>query len=240
MSIHDLSDGLHSVAASFDILARRRISITFGEDMDVYNSLLSRYRPNQPLGAPFDPRLQHLTPETCFWMVGRTPDGTLVHTQALRLIALDGQTLGEYLRDNFRAFPPVLPDLDLARSRYRAGPGARMITGRVCYQGEFWFNPDRGVYRGNGLAGIVARCAFSEMIARWAPDYTFGFMANPVAQKGFAQRQGYLHSEPGALRWARSGVEDMLEGFMVYNSLEDIRYLLSLPVVDTVPAPLAA
>lgn len=235
MSIHDLSDGKHLIATSLDILSGRQIHLTFGEDLDEYQALLAEHRPDQPIGAPFDPRLQHLTAETCFWMVGRTPDGTLVHTQALRLINLKGQTLGEYLRDRFREFPPVLPDLDLARSRYRAGPGARMMTGRVCYQGEFWFNPDRGAYRGNGLAGVVARCAFLEAIKRWAPDYTFGFMADPVAKKGFAQRQGYLHSEPGALRWARHGSDEPLQGFMVYNSLEDLRYLLSLPVVEKLP-----
>ncbi|MCM2563475.1 hypothetical protein M8756_15145 [Lutimaribacter sp. EGI FJ00015] len=235
MSIHDLSDGKHLIAGSLGILNSRGISIRFGEDLDEYQEILAKHRPDQPIGAPFDPNLQHLTPETCFWMIGETENGTLVHTQALRLIDMRYQTLADYLRDNFRAFPPVLPDLDLARSRYRAGPGARMITGRVCYQGEFWFNPDRGAYRGSGLAGIVGRCAFFEAIKRWAPDYTFGFMAYPVATKGFAQRQGYLHSEPGALRWARYGSDEPLEGFMVYNSLEDLRYLLSLPVVEKLP-----
>jgi GT2 family glycosyltransferase len=53
---------------------------------------------------------------------------------------------------------------------------------------------------------------------RWNPDYIFGFMARTVAFKGFAERMGYMHNEPGAValvpqrvRYADGGVPKLFE-----------------------------
>ena len=39
-------------------------------------------------------------------------------------------------------------------------------------------------------------------------------MARTVAFKGFAERMGYMHNEPGALRWYRKGSDVPMEGFL--------------------------
>ena len=58
MSIHDIYDGAQLIAASMDILTRHKISVTVGEDFEEYREMLQEARPDQPLGAPFDPNLQ--------------------------------------------------------------------------------------------------------------------------------------------------------------------------------------
>lgn len=73
-------------------------------------------------------------------------------------------------------------------------------------------------------------------IDRWDPDYLFGFMARAVAFKGFAERMGYMHNEPGSLRWFRKGSDTSIEGFLSYLSNEDIRFLLEMPLQDIVQA----
>jgi hypothetical protein len=64
-------------------------------------------------------------------------------------------------------------------------------------------------------------------------------MAQTVAFKGFAERMGYFHNEPGALRWYRKGSDKSMEGFLSYLSNEDARFLLELPIRDVVSEPAA-
>lgn len=234
MSIHDVYDGAQLIAASMDILTRHKISMTVGEDFEEYRQILKEGRPNQTLGIPFDPKIQEVTPSNAFWVIGRSPSGEVVHTQAMRVLPLGDAALSDYLRDQFRDFPPVGLDLDMERSRFRPGPGARNIRGSVCYHGEFWLNPEGGEYRGSGVSSVLARFAFMTAMLRWSPDYVFGFMPKPVAHKGFAARQGYMHAEPGALTWVRKDSDKPLEGFLVYMSKEDIRFLMSMPLHELV------
>ena len=43
-----------------------------------------------------------------------------------------------------------------------------------------------------------------------------------------------MHTEPGALKWAVHGREQLLEAFMVYLSSEDARFMLDIPVEELV------
>jgi hypothetical protein len=94
-------------------------------------------------------------------------------------------------------------------------------------------------YRGSGLSTVLARLGIFEAMKRWNPDYIFGFMAQSVAFKGFGERMGYFHNEPGALKWYRKGSDKSIEGFLTYLSNEDARFLLEMPVIDVVSAPAA-
>ena len=130
--------------------------------------------------------------------------------------------------------PPPIPGVDLERSRYRASPGAHRITGETVYHGEVWMAPDEGQYRGTGLSSVLTRAGLLEAVTRWNPDWIFGFMLRAVAFKGFSERVGYMHTEPGALKWAVHGREQLLEAFMVYLSSEDARFMLDIPVEELV------
>lgn len=229
MSIQGLSAEERFEATSQDILERFGVHLTLGSDFDEYRGLLAEGRPEHILGAPFDPELHDLHDGNAIWVIGRDDDGVIMHTQALRMLDLSGQSLGGYLRKSFREFPPSGLDLDMDRSRYKAGPGAKRIMGRVVYHGEVWMGGTPGQFRGSGVSSILGRFAFLTAIRKWAPDYVFGFMPKPVAFKGFVERQGYMHAEPFALRWYLKGKPDPLEGFLAYMSLEDLYFILDMP-----------
>jgi hypothetical protein len=237
MTIQSQNDSTLFIASSQDILLQGGIDVQIGTDFDEYREIVLRDRPNQGLGAPFDLSLQNLNEGNAFWLTGRDMDGELMHTQAARLLDMKDETLGTYMFNRFREFPPAIPDIDLERSRFRASPGARNITGRVIYHGEVWMSDKPGQFRGNGLSTVLARYGLLTAIQRWNPHYIFGFMARTVAFKGFAERMGYMHNEPGALRWFRKGSDIPLEGFLSYLSNEEARYLLEMPVSDLVSLP---
>lgn len=234
MTLQFSNDYSQFVATSRDLLCQHGIEITVGNDFAEYAEIVAAERPAQALGVPFDPGRVTLNPDSSFWLVGRNRENHLIHTQACKIVPLKGASLGKYLMRGFREFPPALPDIDLNRSRFRAPPGARRITGTVVYHGEVWMAPEQGKYRGTGLSTVLARTGLLEAFDRWRPDWLFGFMAQQVAFKGFAERMGYMHNEPGALRWYRIGQDKPLEGFLSYLSREDLEYLLEIPIAELV------
>lgn len=232
MTIQGLNAEDRFAATSHDILHRFGIHLTTGTDFTLYRELLAIGRPDHILGAPFDPDLHDLNERNAVWIVGQDDNGNVMHTQALRVLDLQGQTLATYLRKNFRDFPPSGLDLDMRRSRFKAGPGPKRIAGTVVYHGEVWMGGEQGQFRGSGLSSILGRYAFLTAIRQFAPDYVFGFMPKPVAFKGFVERQGYMHAEPLALRWYLKGKDKPLEGFLAYMSLEDLRFVLDMPEAE--------
>ena len=233
MTIQFPANGSHFYATSRNILREHGIEITIGSDFEEYQRIIELDRPMQTLGAPFDPSIHSLNDKTAFWLTGRSHDGSLVHTQAVKRVPMRSKTLAGYLLRNFREYPPALPDLDLARSRYRATPGAHRIDGAVVYLGEVWMAPSP-LYRGMGLSTVLARTGLMEARRKWDPDWLFGLMARTVAFKGFAERMGYMHNEPGAVRWYRHGSDQPLEGFLSYLGRDDLAFLLEMPVADLV------
>jgi len=234
MTMHTFSDDNFFRAASIDILSHYKVKLTVGSDFDEYRELLSEGRPDHKVGMPFDPDLHDLNERNAFWIVGRSAEGRIMHAQAMRLLDNGHTSVGEFFRYNFKSFPPSGVDIDYRRSRYRAGPGARRINGRVVYHGEVWMGGEPGQYRGSGLSCVLGRFAFMTALQRLMPDFIVGFMLKPVAFKGFAERQGYMHAEPGALRWYTNGVKDPMETFMVYMSEEDVRFVLDMPLQELV------
>ena len=52
--------------------------------------------------------------------------------------------------------------------------------------------------------------------------------------RGLAEQGGYMHTQPGALRWHIRGVEMPVEGFMLHMDRDDLHYVLNLPLQDVV------
>lgn len=234
MTVQDMNLGARFFASSQEIFCEREIRIEVGSDFDAYGKIVSEGRPIQGLGAPFDPERHQLDDHNSFWLAAYDKAGDLIHTQAAKRLDMSGASLDNYMRHHFREFPPALPDIDLIRSRFRASPGAHMISGNVVYHGDVWIAPEKGNYRGVGLSTVLARYGLLLAMGRWDPDFIFGFMAQAVAFKGFAERMGYMHNEPGALRWYREGNDKALEGFLSYLSNSEIRYLFEMPVRELV------
>ncbi|SEW04648.1 hypothetical protein SAMN05444851_1067 [Aliiroseovarius sediminilitoris] len=227
MTIHDTFAGAQYVTAILDMASEHGLVIEMGSDFDLYESHINTHRAHQPIGAPFDPKRHEMNEHNGFWIVGWNEQGTLVHTQAMRRFNLGGLTLSDYLGQNFRDFPPVGLDLDMERSCYQPGPGARRISGKTCYHGELWVKGDDR-YRGTGLPGLLARFALATCVLRWSPDHIFGFMPERHAFRGLAEREGYMHTDPSALAWYPKGSNAPLKGFMTYMSRDDLSHLISL------------
>lgn len=222
------------VANSAEIFQQYGVRMEVGYDFDLYREMLSVVRPDQPLSAPFDSDVHELTAENALWMIGRNIQGEIIHTQALRMLDMKGCSVAEYFTARFRDFPPAVPGLDLKRSRFRAGPYAKRLRGTTCYNGEFWIKPGETTFRGQGLSCVLGRYAFFQALQHWDPDQMIGFMAQAVACKGFPQRLGWMHTQPGALRWFMKGRDTPMEGFMTFMEREDLHYVLELPLKDYV------
>ena len=227
MSIHSTFEGAQFVSQAADITKENGISLRLGTCFVEYSELISTYRPEQPVGQPFDPRKNNFQPESGFWIVGWDEKDALVHKQAVRVLGLAGLSLAEYMARRYTDFLPAGLDLDMEKSRYNPGPAAWRIRGKACYHGDFWLSGD---YRGTGVSSILARFALASALLRWSPDFVIGFMARPVAFKGLAEREGYMHSEPGCMYLHHMQDDKVLEGFMVWMGREDISHLLTIPL----------
>ncbi len=234
MTLITMQTGDRFVATSAEIFQRYGITLEVGYDFDAYRILLKEARPDHELGAPYDPQVHDMNANTALWIVGRNTAGEIVHTQALRMLDINGMSVGEYFTNRFREFPPSVPDLDLNRSRFRAGPGAKRMRGTVAYHGEFWIAPGAESLRGQGMSCVLGRYGFFEAIQHWDPDHIIAFMTKGIAFKGLAERTGWMHTQPGALRWFLKGNNVPIEGFMAYMDREDLHYVLELPLMDLV------
>lgn len=227
MTIHDTFAEAQYVARMLDIINDKGIMIEIGTDFDLYARYIDTHRHHLPLGMAFDPAKRNLNADNGFWIVGWDQDGTMMHSQAMRRLGLGHRCLSDYLAQNFQKFAPPGVLLDMAQSQYRAGPGAQRINGDVCYHGDLWVSPsDR--YRGTGLPGVLARFALASCLLRWSPDHVFGFMAEHHAFRGLAEREGYMHCEPGALVLHPIGADRPVKGFLTYMSREDLTYLMDI------------
>ncbi|MEX0367124.1 MAG: hypothetical protein AB3N22_13705 [Ruegeria sp.] len=209
------------------------VSLMSGTDFEHYRDLLAEARPDHALGEPFEPEKYGLTADNALWVVGRDPDGRIIHTQALKRMRLGGMSLGAYLHANLSEFEPSGMSIDYRRSIYRAGPAAKRMTGTIVYHGEFWVggSPRRGAL----LSPVLGRFSFLTALKLWRPDFTFGFIAKSLAHKGFASRFGFMHAEPNAICYAMKNSDDMFEGIMGYMTSEDLAYVVDTPVLDAMP-----
>lgn len=227
MTIHDTFTGAQYITRLLDIINDNGVMIEIGSDFDLYARYIAEHRTKLPLGLAFDPANQNLTDENGFWIVGWDHDGKMMHSQAMRMIDMSDIYLSDYLSENFQRFAPPGYTLDMARSMYRAGPGAKRITGKICYHGDLWVESSAR-YRGTGLPGVLARFALATSLLRWSPDHVFGFMAQHHAFRGLAEREGYMHCEPGALELHTRELNTVIRGFLTYMSREDLSFLMEI------------
>tara|TARA_R110000787_G_scaffold33332_5_gene87208 strand:+ start:10 stop:747 length:738 start_codon:yes stop_codon:yes gene_type:complete len=229
MAIYGLDAEDRFEASSRNVLEQLGIRLTVGHDFEEYLWYLAKARPDHRIGDPFNPDTHNMNRNNSAWIVGHDSQGRIMHTQALRLLPTGAEPVSEYFRQNFHGFAPSEMDIDYERSRYKAGPGAKRMKGRVVYSGETWVGGEPGQFRGTGISSILGRCAMLAAIKEFGAQYVIGFMTRPVAYKGFCLRMGFMHAEPLALRWYLKNQPDAMEAVMVYMSDEDIRFVLDLP-----------
>lgn len=235
MVSHNAFEGAQFIAQTAGIAKENGISVRIGTCFAEYADMVSNHLPEHPVGHPFDHRLNNFQPGSGFWTAGWNQNGKLVHKQAVRIVDLSGLTFSQYMAKRYTDFLPHGFDLDMKNSYYNPGPAAKKLTGTVCYHGDLWLSSD---YRGTGLVNILARFALASALLRWVPDFVVGFMTRSLAFRGLSEREGYMHSEPGCMFLRELQDETVMEGFMVWMAREDIRHLLTIPLLDLVRQPI--
>lgn len=214
-------------AAANAYINSQGIHLEVDADFRRYADHVGSARPERPIATPFCAKRHFLSQDDGFCVLGRDKEGQVVHTQAMRKIVLSEQSLSDFLSEQFHQFPLAEPEPDFSSATYVSGPGARQITGVTFYHGDFWLDD---TYRKTALSAVLSRFAQALCLLHWKPDYVFGFMPNPIAFKGLAEREGYMHSDPFSLRWSLSGQERAVECFLVWQSRHDIEHIIQGPV----------
>ncbi|MEM1341421.1 MAG: hypothetical protein AAGF68_03820, partial [Pseudomonadota bacterium] len=224
-----------SVSSLLNQLEDNGIFVEIGDDFAQYRALRVAQTERGGIYPMFDAAASYIDHRNGFWITGRDEDGTLMHTQAVCLLDLHGITLAEHLWTHRHKYitPNTTPDPD---QTYYAGPRAlEAITGRVCYQGDFWLQ-GRGLGgpRSLGATALLSRLLFEIMHASWRPDYVFALVPKALGAKGAGLRYGYSHCEPGA--WIGPDRQITEEDFFIWMSAEDIDHKAREDVARRAPS----
>lgn len=215
--VKNLSSTLHD-------LEEAGIHIEIGDDFAKYRSYRSQQPDRGPIYPMFDVASSFIDPTNGFWVCGFDSDGELIHTQAVRLLDLSEISLATHLYVHRHKYitPDTTPDPDLT---FYSGPQALdTITGKVCYQGEFWL-------RARGLGGPRSQNATAQLshvsreiiVGAWDPDFVFAFVPKRLAAKGAHLRYGYCHCELG--RWTGPDQQVTEEDYLIWMGDNDLANL---------------
>lgn len=223
---------IRNVSNLLSELKNAGIHIEIGDDFSSFRRLRNGQTDRDPVYPMFDVASSYVNSSNAFWVCGFDENKELVHTQAIRMLDLQGATLTDHLRDHRHMYitPGTTPDPD--RTYYSSTPTLDRITGRVCYHGEFWLKGGKGGQRSQGFTSLLSRIVFELTLKLWSPDYVFGFVALPLALKGMPARYGYSHCELGA--WRGPEQEITSEETVVWMSQQDLHSFL-----ETAPQTLA-
>jgi len=185
-----------------------------------------RYRMGQadraPIPAMFDVGATFIAPNTGFWIKVSDETGQIVHSQAVRLMALNQETLFEHISGARLIYAP--PELSEVADFKFAGPTTtHSISGNVSYHGEAWTEPRlRRVNRG-ALSLIFGRLGVAAARMFWPNlDYCFAFMSTSNVLRGLHARAGFANIE--SCSWTAPGGRNLREWFvwMDRNAIDDM------------------
>lgn len=210
-----------NVAGIVNELKQLGIHVEFGDDFAKYRSYRIRQTDRSPMYPMFDVTSSYIDGSNGFWVCGFDSDGELIHTQAVRYLNLSGVSLSEHLDMHRHKYitPDTTPDPDRT---FFSGPDAMdKITGRVCYQGEFWLRAlGLGGPRSQGATALLSRLLLELMMGSWNPDFVFALVPKRLAEKGAHLRYGYFHCAPG--QWIGPDQQVTEEDYLIWMSADDM------------------
>jgi hypothetical protein len=213
------------LARQVETAQAKNIALELLDDFEQFRKVAEATEGRAPLTPIFDNRVSDVSSENAFWILGRDPNGAVVHLQALRRDDLDGIGLDEHMRrQGPLLMSPHIPGIP-SDSIYDSCAYTRSMTGRVCYHGEVWLSP-KGPYRGNGLAITLPRIGVTLALMRWAPDFIYGLVHPDLVMKGIPARYGYIHTHPRGVRWRRSDGDGTLDESITWMTGDDMRDLV--------------
>lgn len=202
------------------------IHVVIGDDFAKYRSYRSQQADRSAIYPMFDVASSYIDRTNGFWVCGFNSNGELIHTQAVRLLDLSDVSLATHLNIHRHKYitPDSTPDPDLT---FYSGPEAlHTITGKVCYQGEFWLRASGlGGPRSQGATSLLSRILLEIMVGTWNPSFVFALVPNQLAAKGAHLRYGYCHCEPG--RWLGPDQQVTEEDYLIWMGANDMTNMLS-------------
>ncbi len=226
MSAHSIFSAIMRVSGLVNELDASGVRVEVGDDFSRYRRLRIAQSDRSAMYPMFDVASSYIDASNGFWICGFGPGGELIHTQAVRLLDLSGLSLAEHMDTHRHKYitPDTTPDPDLT---HFTGPEALgRITGRVCYHGDFWLQPNGlGGMRSQGATSVFSRILFEIVHFRWQPDYVFALVPQQLATKGAHLRYGYSHCEPG--KWVGPDKQTTDVDYLVWMSAADIARALS-------------
>ena len=215
-----------NVSSILGQLEQAGMRVEIGIDFCQYRTLRSAQADRSAPYPMFDVTSSYIDESNGFWVCGFNQEDELIHTQAVRLLDLTGRTLEQHLNTHRHKYitPGTTPDPDLT---FYSGPESiKTISGRVCYQGDFWL-PSLGLGgpRSQGATMLLSRLLFEMMHLNWEPDYVFALVPKQLAAKGAHLRYGYNHCEPGT--WIGPDEQITEEDYLIWMSGKEVSSALS-------------
>ncbi len=202
------------------------IRIEIGDDFAKYRASRSELSGRGPIYPMFDVAASYIDDTNGFWICGFNDNGDLIHTQAVRLLDLSGSSLNIHLDRHRHKYitPDSTPDPD---QTFYSGPDAlQFITGRVCYQGEFWLRAQGlGGPRSQGVTTLLSRLMLEVAVATWNPSYVFALVPQRVAAKGAHLRYCFNHCEPG--QWIGPDQQVTEEDYLIWMEASELERTLA-------------
>ncbi len=202
------------------------IRIEIGDDFAEYRAKRSQQSGRGPIYPMFDVASSYIDGTNGFWICGFDPSGVLIHTQAVRLLDLSDMSLETHLNTHRHKYitPDTTPDPD--RTFYSGPEALQTITGRVCYQGEFWLRASGlGGPRSQGATSLLSRVLLELMVGAWNPSFVFALVPKQLAAKGAHLRYGYTHCEPG--RWLGPDQQVTEEDHLIWMGANDLANMVA-------------
>lgn len=221
--LFELITGLSGILRDLEEAGLR---VEIGDDFTKYRAYRSQQPDRGPIYPMFDVASSFVDHTNGFWICGFNSNGEVVHTQAVRLLDLSGISLATHLNDHRHKYitPDTTPDPDLT---FYSGPEAiQTITGKVCYQGDFWLRArGLGGPRSQGATSLLSRALLEIMFESWNPSFVFALVPKQLAAKGAHLRYGYCHCEPG--RWLGPDKQVTEEDYLIWMGAKDIVNMLA-------------
>lgn len=202
------------------------LRVEIGDDFSKYSAYRSQQQDRGPIYPMFDAASSYIDHTNGFWVCGFNSSGEVVHTQAVRLLDLSDISLGAHLKTHRHKYitPDTTPDPDLT---FYSGPDAlATITGKVCYQGDFWLRAGGlGGPRSQGATSLLSRALLEIMVGSWNPSFVFALVPKRLAEKGAHLRYGYNHCEPGC--WLGPDQQVTEEDYLIWMGVNDMANLVA-------------
>lgn len=177
-------------------LLQQGLSIEYGADFDLFESLLSDTEKVR-LTEHFRIDLNTYSPANAFWVRVINSSMETVAVCAARLDLLGTETLDVHLAKYWKRCysGKGAESLRLAQRQPRF---MREVSGSVAYFGELWVSPD---WRGQGIHASLAPLAMTVALQKWNPDWMYCWVRPSAWSKRHPLAYGFSAVHPVGIRW---------------------------------------